>query len=242
MHALKMPIPQSKEEFTEILFETIRRSKLKRATVFCATTFGVFPLNFIDGKWGGPDWKPTLMIYCAPYYWQATFEKQEVGFKCMIPTIRNFPPQCLNPRIKNWDRLNYYLAVMEVKERGADTPIILDVDGYVTEAIGSNVWIVANGKLYTAAEDILYGITREVVFDIARLENIEAITARFTTFELYNADEAFLCSTTGGIMPVTEVDGRIIGSGKPGPITRQIKEKYWKLHVDPAYSTKVPGL
>ena len=138
----------------------------------------------------------TLIVDCHPYVWQGTREAQKVGVKARIPKIKDYPIQCVDNRVKNNNRLNYYLAYVEV--RGTDAvPLMTDMDGYVGQGTGSNLWVVKDGKLFTPGGNILYGITREAVLDIAKLENIETIETRLAPYEVYNADEVFL-TTSGG--------------------------------------------
>jgi len=243
MHAYGLEISLSKEDFKEVIFETARRSKLKEAEIYEASTYGIFPLRGRSGELGPPpERESTLIVYCQPYIWIGGQEAQKIGVKARIPKIKDYPIQCVGNRAKNWNRLNYYLAAMELRGTDATIPLMTDMDGYVGQGTQANLWVVKDGKLFTPGGNILYGITREAVFDIAKLENIEAIETRLTPYEVYNADEAFLSSSSGGLIPIIEVDKRRIGDGKPGPITRRLTDAYWKMHVDPKYATKVPGL
>lgn len=239
MHAYDLEISLSKEEFKEVIFETVRRSKLKEGEIFETSTYGIS--TELGARELGPP-ERTLIVYCRPYIWIGTHEAQKVGVKARIPKIKDYPIQCVDNRVKNWNRLNYYLASIELRGTDATIPLMTDMDGYVGQGTRANLWVVKDGKLFTPGGNILYGITREAVFDIAKLENIEAVETRFTPSQVYNADEAFLSSSSGGLIPIIEVDRRRIGDGKPGPITRRLTDAYWKMHVDPKYATKVPGL
>ncbi|MBA7625601.1 Branched-chain-amino-acid aminotransferase [subsurface metagenome] len=240
MHTVDLEISLSKEEFKEVIFETVRRSKLKEGEIFATSTYGMFELRI--GEPASPERESTLIVDCRPYAWIGGQEAQKVGAKARIAKIKDYPIQCIEGRIKNNNRLNYYLAYMELRGTGATTPLMTDMDGYVGQSTGANLWAVKDGKLFTPKGNILYGITRETVLDIAKLEKIEAIETRLTPSQIYNADEAFLSSSSGGLIPIIEVDRRRIGDGKPGPITRRLTDTYWKMHVDPKYATKVPGL
>ena len=242
MHAYDLEILLSKEEFKEVIFETVRRSKLKEGLIYATSTYGIFPIELVDRELGPPERESTLIVDCRPYIWIGTHEAQKVGVKARIPKIKDYPIQCVDNRVKNNNRLNYYLASMELRGTDATIPLKTDMDGYVGQGTRANLWVVKDGKLFTPGGNILYGITREAVFDIAKLENIEAIETRFTPSQVYNADEAFLSTSAGGLIPIIEVDRRRIGDGKPGPITRRLTDAYWKMHVDPKYATKVPGL
>ena len=106
---------------------------------------------------------------------------------------------------------------------------MLDLDGHVTEGPGFNVFVVRNGEMFSPPEGILLGITRQTVFELAAEHKIAVREAQMTAFDLYAADEVFLTSTAGGIMPLIEIDGRPIGDGKPGPVSQRIHGLYWAL-------------
>jgi len=129
--------------------------------------------------------------------------------------------------------------MLEAYEAELDGVIMLDLEGYITEGRGENVFIVKDGGLITPIDHVLEGITRDAVFVLAKELDISVCKEWITPFDLYNADEAFFATSAGGMTPVIEVDGRKIGNGKPGPITRRITNAFWNMHVDPRYSTLV---
>ena len=121
---------------------------------------------------------------------------------------------------------NHVLMRLEANEAGYDDAIELTIDGFVAEAPGYNVFVVKNGKLFTPPDNILMGITRQTVFELAYDESIQVLTERISPFDLFTADEVFFSSTAGGIFPVISVDGRTVGSGKPGIITEKMRNGY----------------
>ena len=147
----------------------------------------------------------------------------------MIASTRALPVQCLDPKIKSLSRLHFDLAMLQGKAAGTDVSIMLDLDGHVTEGPGFNVFVVRGGELFSPPEGILMGITRQTVFELAAEHGIPAREAQLTAYDLYAADEVFLTSTAGGIMPLVEIDGRPIGDGKPGPVCQRIHGLYWAL-------------
>ena len=147
----------------------------------------------------------------------------------MIASTRALPVQCLDPKIKSLSRLHFDLAVLQGKAAGMDVSIMLDLDGHVTEGPGFNVFVVRGGELFSPPEGILMGITRQTVFELAAEHGLPARKAELTAYDLYAADEVFLTSTAGGIMPLVEIDGRPIGDGKPGPVSQRIHGLYWAL-------------
>ena len=127
--------------------------------------------------------------------------------------------------------MHTHLARLEAERAQADDVVLLDDRGLLTESRGANVFLVRGGALYTPRGGILEGITRETVFEIAAELGIPAEERGLTPYDLYTADEAFLCSTAGGIFPVVEVDGRTAGSGSLGSLTHSVRERYWERHV-----------
>ncbi|MCJ7622239.1 MAG: aminotransferase class IV, partial [Anaerolineaceae bacterium] len=139
------------------------------------------------------------------------------------------PNECISTKIKSCNYLNHILMRMEANEAGADDAIELDMEGYVCEAPGYNVFMVKKGVIYTPGDNILVGVTRETVIEMAEEANIPIREGRIQPFDLYNADEVFLSSTAGGVFSVAELDGRTIGTGKPGEITKQMIASYHAL-------------
>ena len=127
--------------------------------------------------------------------------------------------------------MHTHLARLEAERANADDVVLLDDRGLLTESRGANVFLVRGGALYTPRGGILEGIARETVFEIAAALGIPFAERDLTPYDLYTADEAFLCSTAGGIFPVVVVDGRTVGRGSLGSITQRIRERYWERHL-----------
>jgi len=145
-------------------------------------------------------------------------------------TIRNHP-NALSPRIKSLNYLNNILAKIEGTNAGCLEALMLNHKGEVAECTGDNVFVVKGGTLYTPPTDagILEGITRGVVLDLAREARIPLHEAALTRHDVFTADECFLTGTAAEIIPVVKCDGRVIGVGKPGPITKQLREAFQRL-------------
>jgi branched-chain amino acid aminotransferase len=140
---------------------------------------------------------------------------------------------------KNFNRMHTHLARLEAERANADDVVLLDDRGLLTESRGANVFLVRGDALYTPRGGILEGITRETVFEIAAEFGIPAAERDLTPYDLYTADEAFLCSTAGGIFPVVDVDGRTVGCGTLGSITQRVRERYWRRHLSGPDVTRV---
>ncbi len=233
MQAVRIAIPQSKKEVGDLIVETVRRSGLRDAYIQCIVTRGPRSAAPIDR------WTPTLIVYAIPYLGVVPPETIAAGAKLRTASVRNLPPQCLDPKIKHFNRLHFYLAQLEAMDAGADDVLLLDLDGYVSECRAANVFALLQGRLCTPAEGILLGITRQTVFEMAAREGVEAVQTRMTLHDFYNAEEVFACTTAGGIIPVVEVDGRRIGDGRPGKLSQRFEKLYWQLHVDSEYATPV---
>jgi branched-chain amino acid aminotransferase len=224
-HAAMIPLRHSGPELEAIIIETTRHSGLRDAYVQAIATRGRRPTPSI------PSNEPTLIVYAIPYVSLWPEEKAERGISVMIPSIRQWPSAVVDPKIKNFNRMHTHLARMEADRAGADDIVLLDDRGLLTESRGSNLFLVRGGTLYTPRAGILEGITRQTVFEIAAERGILAAERDLTPFDLYTAEEAFLCSTAGGIYPIAEADGRTVGAGGLGPITQTIRERYWERHL-----------
>ena len=133
----------------------------------------------------------------------------------------------------------YYLILFEAYDRDARYAVLLDRDGFVTEGRGWNIFALRAGELLSPDRGVLEGMTRRTVLELSAGLNIKGRLGRMGADDLRGADEVFLTSTAGGIMPVTCIDGEAIGDGKPGPATGRLTELYWARHDDPAWTTPV---
>ena len=173
--------------------------------------------------------RPGLIVFAVPYVFILNPDQIRAGGRAIIASTRALPVQSLDPKIKALSRMHLDLATLQGKAAGMDVTLMLDVDGHLTEGPGFNVFVVKGGELFSPPDGILMGITRQTVFELAAEHQIPAREAQLTAYDLYAADEVFLTSTAGGIMPLVEIDGRPIGDGKPGPIGQRIHGLYWAL-------------
>jgi branched-chain amino acid aminotransferase len=232
-HAAGIPLREAGASLEDAVIETVRRSELREAYVQVIATRGKRLAS------SEPPGEPTLIVYAIPYIWIASEEKRKAGISVVIPAIRNTPSTSVDPKIKNFNRMHQYLARQEAQLAGADDVVMLDSQGRLTEAPGANLFVVQAGALLTPAEGVLRGITRATVFEIAEEFRIPASAGDLTPYDLYTADEAFLCTTAGGIIPIARADGRAIGSGAPGPLTQRIHDRYWERHLSGPDTTVV---
>lgn len=146
------------------------------------------------------------------------------GAPIVIPSTRRIPPECLESKAKITNKMNHNMASFEAKQVDPRAiPLMLDIDGNLSETSAHNFFLVVNGKLCTPSDrNVLGGITKEAVFGLARQLGIEIVEGNFTPYDLYTAEEAFLASTSPSFVPVRTVNGAKIGKGAPGPITLRL--------------------
>jgi branched-chain amino acid aminotransferase len=164
-----------------------------------------------------------IQLYPPEYY--------EKGLPIItVPTTRNLH-SALNPAIKSLNYLNNILAKIEANNGGCEEAVMLNAEGYVAECTGDNLFIVKGNQLMTPplSAGALYGITRGVVMELARTSGLEVSEPNLTRYDLFNADECFLTGTGAECVPVVKIDGRVIGTGTPGPRTRELVKKYHEL-------------
>ena len=157
-------------------------------------------------------------------------ELYEKGMKIISATTVRNHPLAIPPQIKSLNYLNNILAKIEALDNDVPEAIMYNHEGYVAEATGDNVFIVKNGVVYTPPIEAgaLEGITRGVVIKLAKEENLQVIEKNLTRFDLYVCDEFFLTGTAAEVIGIVEIDGRVIGDGKPGPYTRLLRKKFFK--------------
>jgi branched-chain amino acid aminotransferase len=154
-------------------------------------------------------------------------------------SIRQWPASVVDAKIKHFNRMHTHLAGLEANRAHADDVVLLDDRGLLTESRGANVFLARSGALYTPQSGILEGITRETVFEIASELGVPAEERDLTPYDFYSAEEAFLCSTAGGMFPIAEADGRSVGAGSLGPVTDAIRDRYWERHLSDPDVTRV---
>ncbi|MCH8062051.1 MAG: aminotransferase class IV [Chloroflexi bacterium] len=176
------------------------------------------------GAWTHNAGPPAICVYVQPIGFRRFARFYSEGAHGVIPRTRSYPVEALDPKVKHYSRMNFNLAELEVADIDPEAwPIMTDLDGNITEGTGYNVFMVSDGVIRTAGDrSILQGISRATVFDLAEQLNIPIVEEELQPYDLYNADEAFFSGTSPCVLPVTRVDKREVGDGKPGPITQQL--------------------
>lgn len=234
---IRLKLPKSHEEITQILHQMLAKSGIKDAFVELIVTRGMKGVRGSKPQ----DIKNTLYMFITPYIWCMEPEMQVAGSGSAIVarTVRRTPPGSFDPTVKNLQWGDLTRAMHEAQDRHADYPFLTDGDANMTEGSGFNIVFIKDGVMSTPDRGVLHGITRKSVIDAAKVHGIE-VRVEIVPVELaYTSDEIFMCTTAGGVMPITKLDGNPVNTGKVGPITRKIWDEYWAMHWDPAYSTVI---
>jgi branched-chain amino acid aminotransferase len=235
MEHLRLSPPYDRCEIRDILIECVRLSGLRDAYAEVIGTRGIPKPGSRDPR----DCENRFYAFVVPFIWIADPEKQERGLHAVIGSKQRIAPESVDPTIKNYHWLDLETGLLESYERGGETVILVDAKDNVVEGPGFNVFAVANGTIYTPDRGVLEGITRKTIIELAAEHGIQLAARPVPADGLRQADEVFLSSTAGGVIPVTMVDGEAVGNGEPGLLTRQLREAYWELHNDPRFSLPV---
>jgi len=224
--AILLDIPMSHAEMMRAVIETCRQNTLRDGYIRLMVTRGIGTLGLNPNRCKNPS--VIIIADTIQLYPQELYDK---GMAIVtVPTTRN-SNNALNPAIKSLNYLNNILAKIEANLAGVEEALMLNSAGYVAECTGDNIFILKDGRLLTPplSSGALYGITRATVIDLARDAGITVSEPNLTRYDLYIADECFLTGTGAEIIPVTKIDGRVVGSGKPGSVTRSLVTKYHAL-------------
>lgn len=225
--SIMLEIPLTQDQLIKAVIATLKANALGDAYIRLVVTRGEGDLGLDPRKCKGN--ATVIIIADRITLYPQKFYKE--GLEIMtVPTIRNLP-EALNPQIKSLNYLNNILAKIEAINAGCDEAIMLDSLGYIAECTGDNIFIVKHNHLYTPPQCMgtLRGITRDAVLEIARKNKIPVHEHVLTRHELYISDECFLTGTAAEIVPVVKVDGRVIGTGKPGKLTLRLMKKFKEL-------------
>ncbi len=221
--AICLEIPIQPDEMVQAVNDTLKENDIDDGYVRLVVTRGVGTLGLDPNKCSDPQ---VIIIADAITLYPDEFYQNGLEI-ITVSTIRNHPA-ALNPRIKSLNYLNNILAKIEGLQAGCVEALMLNHKGEVAECTGDNIFLVKNGKISTPPTDagILEGITREVVIDLARKNDIEVQEVPLTRHDVFVADECFLTGSAAEVVPVVKVDSRPIGDGNPGAITKDIMRRF----------------
>ncbi|MBM3823550.1 MAG: branched-chain-amino-acid transaminase [Verrucomicrobia bacterium] len=224
--AILLEIPMTHREIMDAVVATCRANNLREGYIRLVVTRGVGTLGLNPNRCKNPS--VIIIAGKIQLYPPSLYEK---GMDIItVATTRNLH-NAVNPAIKSLNYLNNILAKIEANIGGVEEAIMLNSDGYVAECTGDNLFLVKSGRMFTPplSAGALYGITRGVVIELAREKGIAVEEPNLTRYDVFNADECFLTGTGAELIPVVKVDGRVIGDGKPGPVTRDLVQRYHGL-------------
>ena len=229
--AILLTIPMEHAEVMQTVVATCRRNKIRDGYIRLVVTRGVGTLGLNPNTCK----RPSIIVIAGkiqlypPEYYQRGLEI------ITVPTVRNLH-SALNPAIKSLNYLNNILAKIEANNGGCEEAVMLNSEGFVAECTGDNLFILKGDQLITPplTAGALYGITRGVVIEMGKAAGMSVAESNLTRYDLFNADECFLTGTGAELIPVVKIDGRVIGSGNPGPVTKSLVQKYHAL-------TKISG-
>ena len=224
--SILLEIPHTLEEMEKLVVEAVRKNKLRDAYIRLVVSRGVGDLGLDPTKCH----KPSVVIIVDQVTLYAK-ELYENGLEIVtVPTRRNVP-DALNPKIKSLNYLNNVLVKIEANRAGVGEALMVNADGYVAECSGDNIFTVKRGVVYTPPTYLgaLEGITRQAIIDICDRVGYTVKEEPFTRHDVYVSDEVFLTGTAAEVIAVVNVDGRTIGSGKPGKHTQKLLEAFRKM-------------
>lgn len=236
MRARRLAPPETRSEMEAILHRCVALAGLDDAYVAMVALRG---RPRIASSRRIEDCDNHFMAYAVPWIDVIPKDVQARGAHLWIATRPRVPDASVDPTVKNYQWSDLTSGLFEAQDHGVDSAIVCDGDGFVTEGPGFNVFVVKDGKVRTSDRGSLRGITRRTVLELCDGIGIDAAVAPIRREELEDADEVFLATTAGGVMPAARVNGTILGNDRPGPISLRIKDAYWQMHRDGIHRTDV---
>ena len=232
MESLRMSIPYSRSELTDILSECVSKSGLLDAYVEMITTRGLPEPGSRDPR----SCKNRFFAFAIPFVWIA---KPGQGLDLIVSQRQRISPRSVDPTVKNYHWLDLVMGQFDAYDRGGETVAIVNEKGNIAEGPGFNIFAVKNRTITTPGDGVLKGITRKTVIEIAGELGYEVVQGELSPEAARSADELFATSTAGGIMAITKIDSLELSSGTAGAITRELQDRYWAMHEDPDYTSEV---
>lgn len=236
--ALRLDPGLDRAAMRAVMHECVRRAGLRDAYVELLCTRG----RPAPGSRDPRTCTNCFMAFAIPFVWIADPAKQRAGIDMIVGTPQRIPAASVDPRIKNYHWLDFVLGLFEAYGRDAETVVLTDGAGHVTEGPGFNVFVVKDGVVATPAAGVLEGVSRRTVIELARSAGLAVQLRPVGVDELRAADEVFLSSTGGGVIPIASVDGVAVAGrarGVFGPLSERLQAAYWALHDDPRFGEPV---
>ncbi len=234
LEKMRLAIPHDRAELRAILHGCVRAGGLQDAYVAMVCTRGVPPRGARDPRQA----QNRFYAYAVPYVWIASREKQLAGLDLHISERQRIAPGSVDPRVKNYHWIDLVQSMFDAYDRGRDTSCVVDAHGNVTEGPGFNVFVAKDGVVHSAAEGVLEGVSRQTAIELCARLGIPVRLGAVPASAVRAADEVFLTSTGGGILPIAKIDGRPLPQF-PGPLTTRLHDAYWAIHDEAAYRDPV---
>ncbi len=235
--ACRMNIGMSQAQISNALQAIVARSGLRHAYCAMVAARGT-PL--IPGSRDPRDCDNHFYAWCVPYIHVVKPEIANQGVKIWLSEdVRRIPPDSVNPLVKNYHWGDFTAGLFEAKDRGFETVILPDRAGNVTEGPGFNLFSIKGKSVITPDTGVLHGITRRTALELCREAGFETTERDLPIDELMEADEVFLTSSGGGIIPVSQIGQRVFSNGHAGPASTRLRQRYFEVMDDPAYRTDV---
>lgn len=232
---LRLTLPYARDDIGRILCHCVRLSGLRDAYVEMICTRGVAPFGSRDPR----QCRNRFFAFAIPFVWIVDPERQQRGINLTVSSVVRIPPQSVDPTVKNYHWGDFTRGLFEAFGRGGDTVVLVDLEGNVSEGPGFNVFAVIKAEVVTPGHTVLQGITQRTMQELCTEIGIPCRAATISPAELSQAEEVFLSSTAGGVMPATRVNGQPIGDGNPGPVTLQLRDRYWRRHEEGWHGTPI---
>ena len=235
---LRMPCKVSRINLKKILAGCVERSGLDNAYVEMIQTRGMSPNFERDPRKS----EPRFIAFAVPFGWILKPDEFEKGLDVLVSNRRRISSNSIDSRIKNYHWIDLVSGMFEAFDDGHDTVILTNEENNISEGPGFNIFCVDDRGLSSPNKGVLEGITRQTVLDLAKELNLPFQLRPISLEKLKNSNEVFATSTAGGIMPITKINGILIGHGTPGEITRKLHKAYWDKHSDPEWSVSKDDL
>ncbi|MGH8777957.1 aminotransferase class IV [Paraburkholderia sp.] len=238
MKQLRMKIPYDRSQIESILKECVISAGLDNAYVEVVCTRGVPPPGSRDPR----QCTNRFYAFVMPFTWIATRQQQERGLRMHVSTVHRIAPEAVDPTVKNYHWLDLIRGLFEAYDHGDETTALTDGRGNVVEGPGFNIFAFVNDVLITPGSGVLEGITRKTTIEIATGMGLNLQQRDLPIGELMQAQEIFVTSTAGGVMPVGWINGKSVSVGTADSVTSRIRDRYWEMHTDPSCSVAVVDL
>jgi branched-chain amino acid aminotransferase len=225
---LRMVSPLTRAEIRAAMHELVALGGFRHAYVQVIMTRGRPPIGSRDPRLC----QNRFQAFCMPYMWVAKPDQQEHGLHLHVSDRVRVSARSVDPLVKHYHWLDFEMALFDAFDQGRDNVVLSDDAGHVTEGPGFNIFIVRDGRLLTPARGMLDGMTRRTTLELCAELGIGVEATDIPVGDLSDADEIFLTTTAGGLIPVTQVNGARIRDGAPGPVTVRLHAEYWRRRAD----------